>query len=197
MIAVRSAQRFELFRRGGKLLDQAVFEWRGATPEYILNPDRYFESRFETMTLAVNYRSPSNIVELSQRLIKNNTRRVPTKITPALSESADIAVKTVLTIRDALKYVDKVLKKELRSRSGRVAIIGSKRSQIIPYQVHFAANDVPFCAAEDLQLFLSDAFERLLELLMIKEQAKERLRPRVSDFSGSSISMDPQRLNAR
>ena len=53
-------------------------------------------------------------------------------------------------------------------------IIGRKRSQIIPYQVYFASKDIAFCAAEDLQVFLSNAFERLLELLMIKTKARMR-----------------------
>ena len=60
--------------------DQAIFEWRGATPEYILDPARFFDVEFETHTLATNYRSPSNIVEHSQRLISYNTRRVEKKL---------------------------------------------------------------------------------------------------------------------
>ena len=56
----------------------------------------------------------------------------------------------------------------------RVAIIGRKRSQIIPYQVYFASRDIAFCAAEDLQIFLSGAFDRLLALLMIKTNARVR-----------------------
>ena len=53
----------------------------------------------------------------------------------------------------------------------RVAIIGRKRSQIIPYQVYFASKEISFCAAEDLQVFLSDTFNRLLNLLMIKTRS--------------------------
>ena len=56
----------------------------------------------------------------------------------------------------------------------RVALIGRKRSQIIPYQIYFASKDIPFAAAEDLQVFLSDTFERLLNLLTIKADADRR-----------------------
>ena len=56
-----------------------------------------------------------------------------------------------------------------------MASIGRKRSQIIPYQVFFASKDVPFCAAEDLQVFLSYTFEQLLELLLIKTNAGRSL----------------------
>ncbi len=58
-----------------------------------------------------------------------------------------------------------------------MAIVGRKRSQIIPYQVVFASRDIAFCAAEDLQVFLSKAFDNLKDLLLIKARASS---PRVS-----------------
>lgn len=151
--------------------DQAIFEWRGATPEYILNPERYFDVQFETHTLGVNYRSPANIVDLSQRLIANNTRRVDKSIvSSAAAWQAQIKTPKTNGLLDALKYVHSLVTSSVEQGSSpsRVAIIGRKRSQIIPYQVYFASKDISFCAAEDLQVFLSDAFDRLLDLLLIK-----------------------------
>lgn len=156
--------------------DQAIFEWRGATPEYILDPARFFGSDFQTYTLDVNYRSPANIVELSQRLISNNSRRVSKQIRAFLTNEARIEIKKTDGLMDSLEYVyDMVDRSISRGESpSRVAIIGRKRSQIIPYQVYFASKNVSFCAAEDLQVFLSDTFERLLDLLMIKTRSTVR-----------------------
>ena len=55
----------------------------------------------------------------------------------------------------------------------------SLKSQIIPYQIHFASKDIdiPFCAAEDLQIFLSKAFNDLLRLLTIHIEVDRRKRP--------------------
>jgi superfamily I DNA/RNA helicase len=53
------------------------------------------------------------------------------------------------------------------------AILGRLKCQIIPYQIFLAANDIPFCAAEDLQVFLSDAFDKLISLLDIKARSEE------------------------
>ena len=39
--------------------DQAIFEWRGATPEFILEPDRH-RPGYQTHILEVNYRSPEH-----------------------------------------------------------------------------------------------------------------------------------------
>ena len=156
--------------------DQAIFEWRGATPEYILDPGKFFGSKFDTYTLAVNYRSPSNIVDHSQRLIAHNTRRVPKQIAAFSSKKADIEILEVQTLSESLDYVQSTLSSSIAQGEdpSRVALIGRKRSQIIPYQIYFASKDIPFCAAEDLQVFLSDTFERLLHLLTIKADANSR-----------------------
>ena len=165
--------------------DQAIFEWRGATPEYILQPDLYFGSKFNTYTLGVNYRSPENIVTHSQRLIAHNKRRVPKDIRAHSPAKAKIEVLEVHTLTEALEYVnDLVVTSIARGESpSRVALIGRKRSQIIPYQVFFASKNIPFSAAEDLQVFLSDTFERLLHLLTIKANSGGRQSSRqvVSD----------------
>jgi DNA helicase-2/ATP-dependent DNA helicase PcrA len=156
--------------------DQAIFEWRGTTPEYILNPDQFFGSRFLTHTLATNYRSPKNIVELSQKLIACNTRRVAKPTRAFRSDNAEIEIETVASLSEALDRVYAEVERAIGKGESpsRVAIIGRKRSQIIPYQVFFASKDVSFCAAEDLQVFLSETFDRLLRLLLMKERARTK-----------------------
>ena len=75
-----------------------------------------------------------------------------------------------------IQYVEEIFNRQsnhIRQTNNHIAIIGRKRSQIIPYQIHFASRNIPFCAAEDLQIFLSKAFENLLELLQIKTKANE------------------------
>ncbi|MCY4438016.1 MAG: ATP-dependent helicase [Chloroflexi bacterium] len=158
--------------------DQAIFEWRGASPEYILEPEDYFKSRFETFTLSVNYRSPHNIVEKSQQLIANNMRRVPKQISASSSKDAQIDIKRTDGPIASLQYVSNMIEESItQSKSpSRIAIIGRKRAQIIPYQVHFASKEIAFCAAEDLQVFLGNAFDKLLDLLLIKTRSRVRQR---------------------
>ncbi len=156
--------------------DQAIYEWRGATPEYILKPAEYFAMRFNTHKLATNYRSPANIVERSQLLIKHNTRRVPKQISAYSPVSAQIKILKLDALSEALDYVHGLVDAAISGGSSpsRLALISRKRSQIIPYQVFFASKDIPFCAAEDLQIFLSETFERLIRLLTIKEDTERR-----------------------
>jgi DNA helicase-2/ATP-dependent DNA helicase PcrA len=164
--------------------DQALFEWRGATPEYILDPTRFLGFDFKTFTLATNYRSPANIVDLSQRLIAHNTRRVEKKVRSSGSDKATIDIRRTDALNAAMELVYSEVKQFVRrgQSPARVAIIGRKRSQIIPYQVFFASKEVSFCAAEDLQVFLSQTFDRLLRLILIKTRSNTRqMRTQVLD----------------
>ena len=86
--------------------DQAIFEWRGATPEYILNPERYLGTSFNDYHLEINYRSPRNIVELSQRLIANNKNRVNKRVHAAEGTgNAEIEITKTDSINERLALV--------------------------------------------------------------------------------------------
>jgi DNA helicase-2/ATP-dependent DNA helicase PcrA len=160
--------------------DQAIFEWRGTTPAYILEPEKFFQGSFQTFTLRTNYRSPANIVSLSQKLIRNNQRRVDKDTRAHQSGNAEIQIAETGDINESLHLAAKLVEDHIKGGGSptRIALIGRKKAQLIPYQVYFASRDVPFCAAEDLQIFLSKTFDRLLELLEIKQRADNRQRPR-------------------
>jgi DNA helicase II / ATP-dependent DNA helicase PcrA len=164
--------------------DQAIYEWRGATPEYILDPGRFFGTPFDTFTLATNYRSPKNIVDFCQSLIAHNIRRVAKSIKANRAEDATIEILKTSTLSLALELTFDEVKTVVGAGNSpsKVAIIGRKRSQLIPYQVFFASRDVSFCAAEDLQVFMSAAFDRLLRLMMIKNRSNlTQMRTQVID----------------
>lgn len=156
--------------------DQAIFGWRGASSNYILNPNYFFDLSFREYTLEINYRSPINIVEYSQNLIENNSNRVKKRIKSNISEEANIEMRKTTNLTEDIQYVQRIFDEQsnhVRQSNDSIAIIGRTRSQIIPYQIHFASKNIPFCAAEDLQIFLSEAFKNLLELLQIKTKANE------------------------
>ena len=155
--------------------DQAIFEWRGATPEYILHPDKYLDASFNDYHLQVNYRSPKNIVELSQRLIANNKNRVSKQVHAA--EDADIAqivIEQTDSISERLALVTDLVRNT--EYPGKVAVISRLRRQLIPYQIYFASDGAPFNTAVDLDVFNSEAFDRLVNLLEVWERAQERRR---------------------
>jgi DNA helicase-2/ATP-dependent DNA helicase PcrA len=94
--------------------DQAIYEWRGATPQFILHPDTHIAEGYRTHILEVNYRSPRNIVDLSQRLIVHNTRRVPKRVWPHAQVDAQVRVLLMNRLEDSVSYVHHEVKR-LRS----------------------------------------------------------------------------------
>ncbi len=64
---------------------------------------------------------------------------------------------------DSIDVVMEEIRAFLRDASGpaKLALVSRKRAQLIPYQILMASQNLPFCAAEDLQIFMSTAFESL------------------------------------
>ena len=147
--------------------DQAIFEWRGATPEYILQPHKYFGVPFNDYHLTVNYRSPKNIVNLSQELISYNKNRVDKKVSAYEdANNADIEIVKTDSIYQRLQLVTDIVQS---TEPGKVAVISRLRRQLIPYQIYFASDEIPFQTAVDLDVFASKAFDDLVKLLNIWE----------------------------
>ena len=147
--------------------DQAIFEWRGSTPSFILRPDAHFGEKFRTFELAKNYRSPRNIVTISQNLILHNKNREK-KVFPDCQHErdAEIISKTFNSHIDSLDLViDLAVKANSAGSPKQLAIISRKKSQIIPIQILLASRDIPYYAKEDLNVLLSSAFEDLKEIL--------------------------------
>lgn len=164
--------------------DQAIFEWRGATPNYILNPERYFGRPFTTFILERNYRCPRNLVGASQRLIANNKRREPKNVVAVQTIDAEVEIIQNPNFTDSIDAVMNEVRSFLeQDRPGaKLAILSRKRAQIIPYQIIMASEDLPFCAAEDLSVFLSGAFDKLRRALQTCVMARSGVRlPTVVD----------------
>lgn len=156
--------------------DQAIFEWRGATPQFILNPDNHIEPGYKTYVLERNYRSPKNIVRISQQLIGHNRNRVSKNMQPVSTEEAQIEVVKQPSLEMSVNYVLDEVKTLLNDKEIRnIAIISRKRSQLIPYQIVFAGNDIPFYAAEDLNVLLSETFNGLKDMLALQAWSDQRI----------------------
>ena len=152
--------------------DQAIFDWRGATPEYILHPVQYFGTEFKDYQLSVNYRSPENIVRHSQSLIANNRNRVNKKVRAVEgANTAEIDVSKIDDINERLKLVTAIVKS---ANPGKVAVIGRTRSQLIPFQIYFASDGAPFKTAADLDVFSSKAFDDLITLLYVWDDVRSK-----------------------
>lgn len=148
--------------------DQAIFEWRGASPYFILKPEDYFDRAFETYVLNVNYRSTKNIVAYSQKLIKHNEKRVEKHVKSNVTQDAEVLVKRFHSHNECVDYVLSLAEKANENgESNQLGIIGRKKAQLIPMQIVLTSKDIPFFARQDLNVLFSKAFQDLKEILEI------------------------------
>ena len=156
--------------------DQAIFEWRGATPRYILKPEQYFDvPSFVDRKLRTNYRSPKQIVHLSQSLIRKNRNRKRKNVKPAIgARDADISLTTTSDMNSRLRLVTDLVRD---AASGKVAVIGRHRRQLIPFEIYYASGGARFKTAPDLDVFASRTFNHLMTLLRIWGRRREQRHP--------------------
>jgi DNA helicase-2/ATP-dependent DNA helicase PcrA len=155
--------------------DQAIFEWRGAAPDFILYPEQHLRRNFSTQILTRNYRCPRNIVEKSARLIAHNKRRESKEMIPVSTVDAQIDRLHGETFLHTTQRITEEIAAFVKAGvpGARMALLSRKRAQLIPYQILLARDEIAFCAAEDLHVFLSDTFERLLRALRIRHTATQ------------------------
>ena len=149
--------------------DQSIYQFRGAALGIILNPQVILEDDFSTYILETNYRSPKNIIEFSQNLIKNNNEREEKKVSSHLSDVADVDTFSVKENLDEL--IEKI--KERSNNNESVALIARKKSHLVPLQVLLNHHEISFFSEEDLNIFVGDAFNSIIQLLFIKEHYKQ------------------------
>lgn len=154
--------------------DQAIFEWRGATPAFIVDPNTHLGGSFETHTLEVNYRCPRNIVRLSQSLIANNRNRVPKTVRAARHDDATILVEALESHDNAVEYVLELARGAAETGMPKaLAVLARKKSQLLPLEIMLTSEEIPFYVKEDLNVLLSHAFGELktvLEAVAMKDQ---------------------------
>ncbi len=154
--------------------DQAIFGWRGTSPQYILYPERLFDTVFDTCILDTNYRSPRNIVDVSARLLSYNKERIPKEMKSAAKGRAQIKVnnrKKILSSIDAtIALVHNLIDKK---GCKTVALISRRQVSLFPYQVLFSAENLPYHVDLDIDIFEGEAMQSLQEILKIIYRARE------------------------
>ena len=69
-------------------IDQSVYEWRGAVPEYLIE----HQDEFDIYRLETNYRSCREIVQAANRLIEHNEKRLPRTMEAVRTDEGDVLI---------------------------------------------------------------------------------------------------------
>ena len=144
--------------------DQAIFEFRGATPYFILHPEEIFDQKFETFVLDVNFRSPKNIVEKSQKLISYNKNREDKKVIANDISNSDIKLCQYDTQEEMIENV----MEDIKNATGSVAILSRLKTDLLPYQIMMTKENIRYSVVDDLAFFYTQAAKVLTDLMEIK-----------------------------
>ena len=152
--------------------DQAIYEFRGASPYFILNPDKIFGNKFKTFILDENFRSPKNIVDKSMLLIRHNENRVDKDVHPNSDRTANIQLKQPGAADVMVERVIKDIKKTLTETNKTIAILSRLKSTLLPYQILLTKENIPYSVSDDLAFFYTSAAASLNKVMDIKRNGQ-------------------------
>lgn len=121
--------------------DQTIYGYNGADPAWLIEFDRWFPGA-ESHPLEVNYRCPAGVVEIADRLLRHNRRRVDKTIRAASSlaggwnavSSDDPVSASVDAVRSAI---------DGGAAPGDIAVLARVNATLVPVQVALSAAGVP------------------------------------------------------
>ncbi len=154
LLRLLCAPAFDCFGVGDD--DQVIYGYSGATPEFLLDFDRYFPGA-STHPLEVNYRCPPAVVTAAATLLSYNDRRVVKTIRPAPASSDALPPFTgplqgagpVLVAEADLAALPNLARAVLTSWSDAgvghadMAVLSRVNSVLLPVQVDLTAAGIP------------------------------------------------------
>ncbi|MGE3274953.1 MAG: ATP-dependent helicase [Vicinamibacterales bacterium] len=153
--------------------DQAIYAFRGCSPRYIVDFESLSGRPTETCILDINYRSPANVVDLSQRLISHNTNRVNKRSRSRDGAPiADVELWHSVNSASEAQIIARAVKRVISAGKGKVdygdvAVLFRMNAQSLPLQLALILNEVPYhCRRED-NVLLSEAMGRILRLFAV------------------------------
>ena len=184
--------------------DQTIYGYNGADPAWLIDFAKLFPGSGEH-PLEVNYRCPAGVVEVVDRLLRHNRRRVAKTIRAASTDaggwSVDDAVDAVAAARLA---VEQAL--ATGSPSSDIAVLARVNALLAPVQVALVVAGVPIAGGVGLEFADRTAVRTVLAWLRLAtagrggsfapEDIREALRrpsrsfhPRITDWVSEQTSV--------
>jgi DNA helicase-2/ATP-dependent DNA helicase PcrA len=121
--------------------DQTIYGYNGADPSWLIDFGELFPSA-GSHPLEVNYRCPAGVVDIADRLLRHNRRRVAKTIRAA---SGDSGGWSVATSADPVAATTDAVRRALASGAAprEVAVLTRVNAVLAPVQVALAAEGIP------------------------------------------------------
>jgi DNA helicase-2/ATP-dependent DNA helicase PcrA len=170
--------------------DQAIYGFRGCTPDYIIDLDRHLNHRVASYELSINYRCPPNIIAHADRLIKNNTRRIPKNPIAGPENKNNADIKVVSSISPSVEakiirsYIQKVKReKEKKGEFGfqNFVVLYRTNAQSLPIQIEFILKGIPYYVREEDNILKNQVLEKIISVLQLKLDISRGIKPSAKD----------------
>tara|TARA_B110000305_G_scaffold193892_1_gene217669 strand:+ start:89 stop:2986 length:2898 start_codon:yes stop_codon:yes gene_type:complete len=174
--------------------DQTIYGYNGADPAWLIDFAQLFPGA-GSHPLEVNYRCPAGIVDVVDRLLRHNDRRVPKTIR---AHSTDTSGWTVDTSVDAISASRDAVEAALRSGStaSDIAVLTRVNALLAPVQVALAVQGIPISGGVGLEFAERTSVRAVLSWLrlatrdkFVPDDIREALRrpsrsfhPRINDW---------------
>lgn len=165
--------------------DQAIYGFRGCTPDYIIDLEKHLGRAVTGYELRINYRCPPNIVEHADKLIRHNTRRIAKH--PVAHQTTPSQIKVVSSLGAAAEsnwIVDMI--RRLRQQNGTLewsdfAVLYRTNAQSLAPQIDFVLGDIPYHVRKEDNILENEALEKLLGTLRAQLALADGNQPTARD----------------
>jgi len=165
--------------------DQAIYGFRGCTPEYIIEFEKKIGRKVQSFELSVNYRCPENIVRKATKLIEHNKFRIAKK--PIADRKDEATIKVVsssaapVEARLIVRYLTKIRNQNSKLKFRDFAVLYRTNAQSLPIQLQFILSNIPYFVREDDNILQNDTLARLLGVLRVKLAAEDGVPIKAAD----------------
>lgn len=143
--------------------DQAIYEWRGARPDYIL--EKSYDKNYTCIKLEKNFRSQGAIISLANRIINVNKKRVSKSIDQQRQDGNKPIFKRLKSEYDEANWVasqiDNLIKTN-RFNASDIAIIYRNNKQVEPIKKALSDKKINY---ESLDIDDTSKYTRFIRFL--------------------------------
>ncbi|MGB3327764.1 MAG: ATP-dependent helicase, partial [Thermomicrobiales bacterium] len=128
--------------------DQAIYEFRWASPRFLIDPDAFFDRQFRTLELSLNYRCPPSILNHALPLIAHNAERVPKAPRAHKEQGGEIMLGSADTAlnegRMLLRWIEELRQADPALRYQDIAILYRANAQHYGIQTELFNHRIPY-----------------------------------------------------
>ncbi|HVL26206.1 MAG TPA: ATP-dependent helicase [Thermomicrobiales bacterium] len=183
--------------------DQAIYGFRGASAEYLIQPKDWFSREFTHYELSMNYRCPRSVLGAAGQLIERNATRIPKH--PEAAKPVTGQIETI-TAPDAASEAIRIARRAgqmLRDpQSGdtrTVAVLARTNHQFLEIQSAFVSEEVPYAIApeNDIRITWEQARRMLLLAPSLRdgEGPSAEQRAEIVGIFGAAWRFGDRRIN--